>query len=138
MEKTKNTLAIVGLVVGTFLLLEGAYPVHEILVGGVMIAIGGALFLSYFWLIGDFIERWLGGRWYTFLPPLLVLGFVMLVFGLIKPLPTGSKLLFAVPGFVLVLTPGCILWKRSRGRVSYRLKRIKKARASSSRSSRFS
>ena len=114
MNSVRPYVAIIVLVIGTYLLIEGAYPVHEILISGAFIALGAALMFSYFWLIGDAIERWLrASREITFMPVLLVLGLVILSFGLIRPgLATIElKLSLLIPGLVLALIAGFKLGK---------------------------
>lgn len=114
MNSVRAYVAIIVLVIGTYLLIEGAYPVHKMLISGVFIALGAALMLSYFWLIGDTIERWLRApQEMTFMPVLLVLGLVVLAFGLIRPgLATIElKLSLVIPGLVLALVAGFKLGK---------------------------
>jgi hypothetical protein len=64
--------------------------------------------LSYFWLVGDTIERWLKARELTLMPVLLVLGVIILGFGLIRPglASIELKLSLAIPGLVLALYAG--------------------------------
>ena len=112
--KTRGTAAIIVLVIGIYLLLEGTYPTHGILMVGASIALGVAFVLSYFWLIGDHLGRWLRApREITLMPVLLVLGLSMLGFALVKPglASIELKLSFMIPGLVLALIAGRKLWK---------------------------
>lgn len=110
----KNIAAIIVLVVGVYSLLEGTYPAYGTLVGGALIAFGAALLLGYFWLIGNSIERWLGAKEFTFMPVLLVLGLIMVGFGIFPKPGMGTdevRLSFAIPGLALVLYTGFRLLK---------------------------
>ena len=106
MKSARAYAAIVVLVIGIYLLIEGAYMMQDMLINAAFIVLGAALTLGYFWLIGDTIERWLRApRGITFMPLLLVLGIVILVFGLVRPGLTtiGLKLSLVIPGLVLVI-----------------------------------
>lgn len=118
MNSTRAYAAVGVLVIGVYLLIEGVYPAPESLIDGAFITLGAALMLSYFWLIGDTIERWLKARELTFMPILLVLGLIILVFGLIRPglASIELKLSLVIPGLVLALVAGFKLWKAIRER----------------------
>lgn len=106
MKSARAYVAIVVLVIGIYLLIEGAYMVQDMLVNVAFIALGAVLTLSYFWLIGDTIERWLRAPpGITFMPILLVLGLVVLSFGLIRSglATTELRLSLVIPGLLLVL-----------------------------------
>ncbi len=114
MKSVKAYVAIVALVIGVCLLIKGAYMMQDMLVDIVFIAVGAVLTLSYFWLIGDTIERWLrASPQITFMPLLLVLGLVILVFGLIQPgLATATlRLSLVIPGLVLAIVAVLILFR---------------------------
>ncbi|MDH5685185.1 MAG: hypothetical protein OEY73_01435 [Hadesarchaea archaeon] len=106
MKSARAYVAIVVLVIGIYLLIEGAYMMQDMLVNVAFIALGAVLTLSYFWLIGDTIERWLRAPpRITFMPVLLVLGLVILVFGLVRPGLSRIELQLSlvIPGLVLAL-----------------------------------
>lgn len=103
-DAAKAYAAIVALVIGVALLFEGTYPTVEGWLDGVYIAIGAVLFLGYFLLVGDYLERKLRAPGaITIVPPLFVLGAVMLYYAVTKAgLTTPVKLSFVIPGVVLV------------------------------------
>jgi len=114
MNTNRVYAAIIALVVGVYLLLDGAFLVREILIDGAFIVVGAVLTISYFWLIGDYLERrFRTRREITLMPVLLVLGLALLVFGIIRPglVSIGLKLSFILPGLVLALYSGLKLWK---------------------------
>ncbi|MDI6884234.1 MAG: hypothetical protein QMD00_03785 [Hadesarchaea archaeon] len=119
MSTNRAYAAIVALVVGVYLLIDGALLVREIVIDGAFIVGGAVLTLSYFWLIGDYLEqRFMARRDITLMPVLLVLGLVLLVFGIIRPglASIGLKLSFIIPGLVFALYAGWRLWKAVKGR----------------------
>ena len=106
MKSARAYAAIIVLVIGIYLLIEGAYMMQDMLINVAFIALGAALTLSYFWLIGDTIERWLRAPpGITFMPVLLVLGLVVLSFGLIRSglADIMLRLSLVIPGLVLAL-----------------------------------
>jgi len=112
MKSARAYVAIVALVIGIYLLIEGAYMMQDMLVNVAFIALGAVLTLSYFWLIGDTIERWLRAPpGITFMPVLLVLGIVILVFGLVRPGLSRIELQLSlvIPGLVLALIAVLVL-----------------------------
>ena len=101
--------AFIALVLGVYLLLEGVYPAPEGLVDATFMGLGVLLILSYFRLIGDRFWRWLRtSPEITFMPVLLVLGLVVLGFGLARSglVSTELKLSLAIPGLVLAIYAG--------------------------------
>ncbi len=79
---------------------------QDMLVNVAFIALGAVFTLSYFWLIGDTIERWLRAPpGITFMPILLVLGVVVLSFGLMRSglATTELRLSLVIPGLLLAL-----------------------------------
>ncbi|MDI6643103.1 MAG: hypothetical protein QMD95_03520 [Candidatus Hodarchaeaceae archaeon] len=118
MSTNRAYAAIVALVVGVYLLIDGALLVREIVIDGAFIVGGAVLTLSYFWLIGDYlVQRFMARRDITLMPVLLVLGLVLLVFGIIRPglASIGLKLSFIIPGLVFALYAGWRLWKAVKG-----------------------
>ncbi|MBA7598906.1 hypothetical protein ES703_05931 [subsurface metagenome] len=114
MKSARAYVAIVVLVIGIYLLIEGAYMVQDMLINVSFIVLGVVLTLGYFWLIGDTIERWLRApRGITFMPLLLVLGIVILSFGLTRSglVTTELKLSLVIPGLVLALVAVFVLLK---------------------------
>ncbi len=114
MKSARAYVAIVVLVIGVYLLIEGAYMMQDMLINVSFIVLGAVLTLGYFWLIGDTIERWLRApRGITFMPLLLVLGIVISVFGLVRPGLTtiGLKLSLVIPGLVLAIVAVFVLLK---------------------------
>ncbi len=114
MKSARAYVAIVVLVIGIYLLIEGAYMVQDMLINVSFIVLGAVLTLGYFWLIGDTIERWLRApRGITFMPLLLVLGIVILSFGLTRSglVTTELKLSLVIPGLVLALVAVFVLLK---------------------------
>ncbi len=114
MKSARAYVAIVVLVIGVYLLIEGAYMVQDMLINVSFIVLGAVLTLGYFWLIGDTIERWLRApRGITFMPLLLVLGIVILSFGLTRSglVTTELKLSLVIPGLVLALVAVFVLLK---------------------------
>lgn len=106
MNSARAYAAIIVLVIGIYLLIEGAYMMQDMLINVSFIVLGAVLTLGYFWLIGDTIERWLRApRGITFMPLLLVLGVVILVFGLVRPGLSRIELQLSlvIPGLVLAL-----------------------------------
>ncbi len=117
MNTNRAYAAIIALVVGVYLLIDGALLLRGILVDLTFIAVGAVLMLIYFQLIGDYLERRLMARRdITLMPVILVLGLVLLVFGVIRPglASIGVKLSFILPGLVFVLYAGWRLWKAQR------------------------
>lgn len=114
MNSARAYAAIVVLVIGIYLLIEGAYMMQDMLINVSFIVLGAVLTLGYFWLIGDTIERWLRApRGITFMPVLLVLGIVILSFGLVRSglVTTELKLSLVIPGLVLALVAVFVLLK---------------------------
>lgn len=114
MKSARAYVAIVVLVIGIYLLIEGAYMMQDMLINVSFIVLGAVLTLGYFWLIGDTIERWLRApRGITFMPVLLVLGIVILSFGLTRSglVTTELKLSLVIPGLVLALVAVFVLLK---------------------------
>lgn len=114
MNSARAYAAIIVLVIGIYLLIEGAYMMQDMLINVSFIVLGAVLTLGYFWLIGDTIERWLRApRGITFMPVLLVLGIVILSFGLIRSglVTTELKLSLVIPGLVLALVAVFVLLK---------------------------
>ncbi len=106
MKSARGFVAIIVLVIGIYLLIEGAYMMQDMLVNVAFIALGAVFTLSYFWLIGDTIERWLRAPpGITFMPILLVLGVVVLSFGLMRSglATTELRLSLVIPGLLLAL-----------------------------------
>jgi hypothetical protein len=104
MNTARVCAAIAVLVVGMVLLFEGTYPAVEEWIDGAYIALGAALILGYFPLIGDYLKRKLRAPATTTLAPvLLVLGLVMVYYGTTKAgLATPVlKLTFIAPGAAL-------------------------------------
>ena len=128
MNTRRACAAVVVLVVGVYLLLDGALLVREILIDGVFIGVGVALVLSYFWLIGSYLEyRFQAPREITLMPVLLVLGIIMMIFGAIRVgLPSIElKLSFVLPGAVLVAVPALMIYKAIKGKIRPRPKMVK-------------
>lgn len=114
MKSARAYAAIVVLVIGIYLLIDGAYMMRDMLINVSFIVLGAVLTLGYFWLIGDTIERWLRApRGITFMPVLLVLGIVILSFGLTRSglVTTELKLSLVIPGLVLALVAVFVLLK---------------------------
>ncbi len=114
MKSARAYVAIVVLVIGIYLLIDGAYMMRDMLINVSFIVLGAVLTLGYFWLIGDTIERWLRApRGITFMPVLLVLGIVILSFGLTRSglVTTELKLSLVIPGLVLALVAVFVLLK---------------------------
>lgn len=106
MKTIRAFAAFIALVIGVYLLLEGVYPSPQSLVDAAFMGLGAALILSYFQLIGDYFSRWLRmPPEMTFMPVLLVLGLVVLGFGLVRPglVSIGLRLSLVIPGLVLAL-----------------------------------
>ena len=119
MNAYRACAAFIALVIGVYLLLEGVYPLPESLVDAAFVGLGAVLILSYFWLIGDYLWRWLRSpSEMTFMPVLLVLGLVVLGFGLVRPglVSIELKLTLVIPGLVLALYAVFRLWKAIRER----------------------
>ncbi|MBA7594632.1 hypothetical protein ES703_01579 [subsurface metagenome] len=106
MKTIRAFAAFIALVIGVYLLLEGVYPSPQSLVDATFMGLGAALILGYFQLIGDYFQRRLRmPPEMTFMPVLLVLGLVVLGFGLVRPglASIGLKLSLAIPGLVLAV-----------------------------------
>jgi hypothetical protein len=118
MNTNRACAAIVALVVGVYLLIDGSFLARKILIDGAFIAVGAVLMISYFWLIGDYLEHRLRARReITLMPIMLMLGLVMLVFGIIRPglVAIEHKLSFILLGLVLALYSGLKLLKAIKG-----------------------
>lgn len=114
MNSARAYAAIIVLVIGIYLLIDGAYMMRDMLINVSFIVLGAVLTLGYFWLIGDTIERWLRApRGITFMPVLLVLGIVILSFGLTRSglVTTELKLSLVIPGLVLALVAVFVMLK---------------------------
>jgi len=117
MKSARAYAAIIVLVIGIYLLIEGAYMMQDMLINVAFIALGAALTLSYFWLIGDTIELWLRAPpGITFMPVLLVLGLVVLSFGLIRSglADITLRLSLVIPGLVLALIAVFVLLRSAK------------------------
>ncbi len=119
MNANRPYLAFIALVIGVYLLIEGVYPAPKSLVDAAFMGLGVVLILSYFRLIGDYFWHWLRAPpEMTFMPVLLVVGLVLLGFGLVRAglVSIELKLSLAIPGLVLALYAGFKLWKAIRER----------------------
>lgn len=106
MKTIRAFAAFIALVIGVYLLLEGVYPSPQSLVDAAFMGLGAALILGYFQLIGDYFQRRLRmPPEMTFMPVLLVLGLVVLGFGLVRPglASIELRLSLAIPGLVLAV-----------------------------------
>ncbi len=106
MHTARICAAIIALVIGMILLFEGAYPTIGGYADGIYVAVGAALILSYFPLIGDSFElKFRTQRSVVCMPVLLVLGLLMLYYGATKPgLATlVLRSTFIIPGTALVV-----------------------------------
>jgi len=123
MNTARVCAAIIVLVVGMLLLIEGTYPAVEEWIDGAYIALGAALILGYFPLIGDYLERKLRApATTTLVPVLLVLGLVMVYYGTTKAgLATLTlKLTFIAPGAALAAVSLVMLGKSIRRFLKYK------------------
>lgn len=105
MRTARICTAIVALVIGMFLLFEGTYPTIGGYADGIYVAVGAALILSYFPLIGDSFElKFRAQRSVVCMPVLLVLGLLMIYYGATKAeLATlWLRSTFIIPGAALV------------------------------------
>lgn len=106
MNAVRAFAAFIVLVIGVYLLIEGVYPSPHSLVDAAFMGLGAALVLGYFQLIGDYFSRWLRmSPDMTFMPVLLVLGVVVMGFGVVQPGLTSIELRLSlvIPGLVLAL-----------------------------------
>ena len=117
MRTARICTSIIALVIGMVLLFEGAYPTIGGYADGIHVAVGAALILSYFPLIGDSFElKFRTQRSVVCMPVLLVLGLLMLYYGATKPgLATlALRSTFIIPGTALVVVSLVLLGKNIR------------------------
>ena len=107
--------SFVAIVVGMFLLVEGSKldPTRGIL-DVIFIVVGAMLVLSYFFLVGDYLEHRFRDRITNLMPVLLVLGGVTVYHGIVRPVEMVSKSLLTVLGTVLVLVSVFVIYKASK------------------------
>lgn len=113
--KTKAAIALISLVIGMFLLLEGSKVTvsdRPMELDLTFVVVGAVLVLVYPTLIGNYLEVKLGAsRTVSFMPMLLVLGAVLIYQGAVRPINIIEKLLFVALGIVLVVAPAIVLYK---------------------------
>ena len=116
---TKAYASIVSLVIGMFLLLEGARLIHSIYsIYLVFIVVGITLVLAYLPLMDDYLELNLkGSKNLTLMPILIVLGFMLVYQGAVIPLSVIEKGLFVVLEIVLILIPAFVLYRAAKLRL---------------------
>jgi len=116
---TKAYASIVSLVIGMFLLLEGARLIRSIYsIDLVFIVVGITLVLAYLPLMDDYLELNLkGSKNLTLMPILIVLGFMLVYQGAVIPLSVIEKGLFVVLEIVLILIPAFVLYRAAKLRL---------------------
>jgi len=116
---TKAYASIVSLVIGMFLLLEGARLIRSIYsIDLVFIVVGITLVLAYLPLMDDYLELNLkGSKNLTLMPILIVLGFMLVYQGAVIPLSVTEKGLFVVLEIVLISIPAFVLYRAAKLRL---------------------
>ena len=116
---TKAYASIVSLVIGMFLLLEGARLIRSIYsIDLVFIVVGITLVLAYLPLMDDYLELNLkGSKNLTLMPILIVLGFMLVYQGAVIPLSVIEKGLFVVLEIVLISIPAFVLYRAAKLRL---------------------
>ncbi len=117
MSTSKMYAAFVGLIVGLFLLLEGSKldPLLGIAINAIFIVVGAVLTLSYFYLIGDSLQRRLRAPpIVTSMPVLLVLGVMLVYQAVVRSIDVVSKGLFGVLGIILILVPAFVIYRAAK------------------------
>lgn len=114
-SKVKACVALVLLVIGMFLLIEGSRITlsgRPVWIDLVLIVAGGAMAVAYLPLIGHYLElRLKAPRNVSFVPMLIVLGAALVYQGALRPLSVIEKVLFIGLGIMLVVVSPFVIYK---------------------------
>ncbi len=107
--------SFLALAAGLFLLLEGSKfdPARGAL-DIVFLVVGAILTVSYFFFLGDYLERRFGYKTATLVPVLFVLGCVMLYQGIVRPVEVVSRVLLGVLGLLMAVGSGFWMYRISK------------------------
>ena len=117
MRTARICTAIIALVIGMSLLFEGTYPTIDGYADWIYVAVGAALILSYFPLIGDALElKFRAQQYVIFMPVLFVLGLLMLYYGATRSgfATLALRSTFIIPGVALVVVSLVLLGRNIR------------------------